>query len=406
MDEDVGILEHHFHPLRVCHKVGREVAAVELHALDHVHRGFKALRLLDGDYTFLAHLLHCLRDDVSNGGIPVGGDGTDLGDFLGVLGRPGHSLELVRRLGDALLDAPFNLHRVVAGGHELATLAVDGLREDGGSGCSIASDFGGLGGDLLDHLCTHVLESILELDLLGYGDAILGDGRRAERLLEHDVAAFRPERDLDCVSKGVDTAKDRLARRNIKKNVFGHWRFLSRVMTLFADYFSITPRTSSSRSMRCSSPSILTSFPAYLMNSTRSPGLMSSGRILPSSSTLPLPTATTRPSNGFSLAVSGMMMPPLVFSSSEMRFRMMRSCRGRIFIVVSFIDVSQARLRADALRRANSLGVGDSEPVDGFHWRGALTGPPSLERTLATSLSQCSGLAAKFQPCSPAPYSK
>ena len=31
--------------------------------------------------------------------------------------------------------------------------------------------------------------------------------------------------------------------------------------------------------------------------------------------TLPLPTAITSPSIGFSLAVSGMMMPPLVFSS-------------------------------------------------------------------------------------------
>src|SRR5713226_7245819 len=82
MDEDVGVLEHHFHPLRVCHKVGREVAAVELHALDHVQRGFKALRLLDGDHTFFAHLLHRLRDDVSNGGIPVGGDGTELCVFF------------------------------------------------------------------------------------------------------------------------------------------------------------------------------------------------------------------------------------------------------------------------------------------------------------------------------------
>src|SRR5260370_11245372 len=339
MDEDVGVIEHPFHPLRVCHKVGREVAAVELHALDHVPRGFKALRLLDGDHTFLAHLLHRLGDDVANGGIPVGGDGSDLCDFLGVLGRPGHFLELVRHLGDALLDAPFDLHRVVAGGHELATLAVDGLCEHRGSGRSIAGDFGGLGGHLLDHLCTHVLESILELDLLGHGYAILGDGWRAERLLEHDVAAFRPERDLDCVSKGVDTAKDRLARLNIKKNVFGHGVFLSSDVAVFADYFSITPRTSSSRSMRCSSPSILISFPAYLLNSTRSPGLMSSGRTLPFSSTLPLPTAITRPSTGFSLAVSGMMRAPF-FSSSGMPFMMMRSCRGQIFIAISFINVS------------------------------------------------------------------
>ena len=43
-------------------------------------------------------------------------------------------------------------------------------------------------------------------------------------------------------------------------------------------------------------------------------------------------TATTSPSAGFSLAVSGMMMPPLVFSSSATRRTRTRSCSGRTFI--------------------------------------------------------------------------
>src|SRR6186713_96726 len=38
------------------------------------------------------------------------------------------------------------------------------------------------------------------------------------------------------------------------------------------------------------------------------------------------------PSIGFSLAVSGMMIPPLVFSSSCTRLTITRSCRGRIFM--------------------------------------------------------------------------
>ena len=40
---------------------------------------------------------------------------------------------------------------------------------------------------------------------------------------------------------------------------------------------------------------------------------------LPSSSRLPAPTAMTLPSSGFSLAESGMMMPPRVFSTSSTR---------------------------------------------------------------------------------------
>ena len=45
----------------------------------------------------------------------------------------------------------------------------------------------------------------------------------------------------------------------------------------------------------------------------------------------PFPTATILPSWGFSFAVSGMMIPPLLFSSSSTRLTMTRSCKGLIF---------------------------------------------------------------------------
>ena len=56
-----------------------------------------------------------------------------------------------------------------------------------------------------------------------------------------------------------------------------------------------------------------------LPNSTRSPTLTSMGMSLPASSRPPGPTAMTSPCDGFSLAVSGMMMPPADFSSASMR---------------------------------------------------------------------------------------
>jgi hypothetical protein len=46
----------------------------------------------------------------------------------------------------------------------------------------------------------------------------------------------------------------------------------------------------------------------------------------------PGPTATTSPCMGFSWAVSGMMMPPLVLVSSSTRRTTTRSCRGRNFM--------------------------------------------------------------------------
>ena len=84
--------------------------------------------------------------------------------------------------------------------------------------------------------------------------------------------------------------------------------------------------------MRYSSPSSLISCPEYLPNRMRSPALTSSGTRLPSSFDLPLPAAMTLPCCGFSLAESGMMIPPTFCSPSSRRWTMMRSCSGLTFM--------------------------------------------------------------------------
>ena len=90
-----------------------------------------------------------------------------------------------------------------------------------------------------------------------------------------------------------------------------------------------TPRMSLSFMISRSSPSILTSVPDHLPNRMRSPTFTSSAMSLPLSSRAPGPTAMTSPSCGFSLAVSGMMIPPLVLDSSSTRFTSTRSPSGR-----------------------------------------------------------------------------
>ena len=102
-------------------------------------------------------------------------------------------------------------HGVGAGGDVLEALAEDGLGQDGGGGGAVAGDVGGLGGDLLDHLGAHVLVVVLQLDLLGDGHAVLGDGRAAELLVDDDVAALGAQRDLDGVGQDVDAAQERRA---------------------------------------------------------------------------------------------------------------------------------------------------------------------------------------------------
>src|SRR6266852_4096251 len=96
--------------------------------------------------------------------------------------------------------------------------------------------------------------------------------------------------------------------------------------------YSRMARTSSSRMIRYSLSSSFTSEPEYFPKRILSPALTSRGTFLPSSVTLPLPTATTLPSWGFSLAVSGMMIPPFLTSFSSSRSTRRRSCNGRIFI--------------------------------------------------------------------------
>jgi len=58
----------------------------------------------------------------------------------------------------------------------------------------VASEVARFRGHLAHHLRAHVLEFVGELDLLGDGDPVLGDARRAEGFVEDDVAAFWTQR--------------------------------------------------------------------------------------------------------------------------------------------------------------------------------------------------------------------
>ena len=207
MQEDVGILELDDHLLDIGDEVGREIAAVELHALDDVELGRHALGLLDRDHAVVADLLHGLGDHLADLAVAVGRDGADLGDLR--VGR-----DLLRALLDVLddrfdghVDAALQVHRVHAGGDRLGALAHDRLRQHRRGGGAVAGLIAGLGGDLLDQLSAHVLELVVQFDVLGDGHAVLGDAGGAERLVEHDVAALGAERHADGIGENIDAAQ-------------------------------------------------------------------------------------------------------------------------------------------------------------------------------------------------------
>ena len=213
VDEDVGVLELGDHLLGVGDEVGREIAAVELHALDDVELGLGGLGLLDRDHALVADLLHRLGDHLADRACRRWPrwcrPGRSPSEDWTFLARAWMSFD---GLGDGEVDAALEVHRVHAGGDRLGALADDGLGEHGRGGGAVAGDVAGLRGHFAHHLGAHVLELVGELDLLGDGDAVLGDARRAEGLVEHDVAALGAERHLHGIGEDVDAAQHLVAR--------------------------------------------------------------------------------------------------------------------------------------------------------------------------------------------------
>ena len=189
-DQDDRVLELGDHLVGVGDEVGAEVAAVELHAVDDLGLGLEALVLLDGDDALVADLPHRVGDLLADLGFAVGGDRADLADLIRTGDGARLRLDVFDDDGDGLLDAALEVHRVHAGCDRLHALADDRGGQNGRGGGAVAGLVIGAGRDFADHLRAHVLELVLELDLLGDGDAVLGDARRAIRLVDDDVAAF------------------------------------------------------------------------------------------------------------------------------------------------------------------------------------------------------------------------
>jgi hypothetical protein len=77
-----------------------------------------------------------------------------------------------------------------------------------------------------DQLCADILKRVLrELDFLGDGHAVLGDGGRTELLLDDHVAALGAEGHLDSVRERVHAAQDRLTGIFSVQNLLCHDSF-------------------------------------------------------------------------------------------------------------------------------------------------------------------------------------
>ena len=119
VDEDVGVLELGQHLLGVGDEIGREIAAVELHALDDVELGLGRLRLFDRDDALVADLLHGVGNHLADRLVAVRGDGPDLRDLIRRLHLLGALFDVLDHRTDRNVDAALEIHRVHASGDEL-----------------------------------------------------------------------------------------------------------------------------------------------------------------------------------------------------------------------------------------------------------------------------------------------
>ena len=83
-------------------------------------------------------------------------------------------------------------------------------------------------GDLAHHLSARVLELVFEFNLLGDGDAVLGDARRAVCLVEDNVTTLRTERSLDGIVENIDAAQQAVTgvgwkRTSLADMMFNPW---------------------------------------------------------------------------------------------------------------------------------------------------------------------------------------
>src|SRR6185369_10480115 len=119
IEQDIGIFEQRHLLVGVVDEVRRQVAAVELHALDDFELVLQARTVFDGDHAFLAHFFHRFGNDVADVGVRVGGNRTDLRDLFARGAGLRKFFQFFNDRVHSFVDAALKIHRVHAGGYEL-----------------------------------------------------------------------------------------------------------------------------------------------------------------------------------------------------------------------------------------------------------------------------------------------
>ena len=199
MDEDEGFLKNDLHRFGIGDEVRAQIAAIKLHAFDDVDLGLATLALFDRDDAFLADSLKGLGHDLSDGRIVIARDGRNRGNPTGNLfNRASGSGDLFDDSANASLETANHRVGFDACGDLLQTGLKARLGEHGRGGRSITGIITGLASRLADEPSANVFDLVLEFDLLGDADAVLGDRWASPTFVDDGTAAAGTERALDC----------------------------------------------------------------------------------------------------------------------------------------------------------------------------------------------------------------
>src|SRR5690606_34384993 len=137
------------------------------------------------------------------------------GDRLGLLGQFSHGS------GDSLVDTALQVDGVETSGNVLQAFLDDGLSQHGGGGGAVAGVVRGLRSNVFNELSADVFELVFQFDFLGNRHAVFGDGRGAERALEHNVTALGAQGGFDSVGENIHATNDAHTRVIAEQDLLG-----------------------------------------------------------------------------------------------------------------------------------------------------------------------------------------
>ena len=330
----IRIFEQRYLLVRIVDEVRRDVAAVELHALDEIELVLEALAVLDGDDAFLADLVHRL------------GDG--LADRLRrrwPRSRPTCAISLLVVHG-LLIFLSSSTTAITAlsmprfrsiGFMPAATYFMPSCTIDCASTVAVVVPSPATS-DVLDAtsltICAPMFSN-LSLSSISFATdtpslVIVGAPKlRSSTTLR----PFGPSVTLTALARTFTPAIIRLRTPSPKRTSLAAIFVSPEMLWCCSGSGDDADDVVFAHVQLDPAPSILNSWPEYLPNSTLSPAFTPIGSNLPLSSVLPGPAKTTSPWDGFSAAVSGITMPPADLRSSSSRLTITRSCKGRYFHV-------------------------------------------------------------------------